>query len=78
MNNHKTMRDHRMMTVKEVADYLQIATSTVYRLTERGALPALKVGNGWRFNSKTIDQWRFSIEKASTHRMIEKSRPASP
>jgi excisionase family DNA binding protein len=63
MNDHGVINDHRMMTVKEVADYLRIATSTVYRLTERGALPALKVGSGWRFNNRMIDKWRFNIEE---------------
>jgi excisionase family DNA binding protein len=53
------MNDHRMMTVKEIADYLHIATSTVYRLTKQRELPGLKVGGGWRFNISTIDEWRF-------------------
>lgn len=66
MNDHGVINDHRMMTVKEVADYLSIATSTVYRLIERGALPALKVGSGWRFNSRMIDKWRFNIEEGAT------------
>jgi excisionase family DNA binding protein len=35
------MDGHRMMTVKELADYLHIATSTVYRMAEQGELPAL-------------------------------------
>jgi excisionase family DNA binding protein len=59
------MNDHKMMTVKEVADYLQIATSTAYRLTERRELPALKVGGGWRFNIKMIDRWRFMMQEGA-------------
>lgn len=57
------MNDHKMMTVKEVADYLQIATSTAYRLTERRELPALKVGGGWRFDIRMIDKWRFKMQQ---------------
>ena len=66
MNDYRNINDHRMMTVKEVADYLRIATSTVYRLIERGALPALNVGSGWRFNSRMIDKWRFNIQEGAT------------
>jgi len=74
MNDHKILNDHRMMTVKEVADYLGIASSTVYRLTERGALPALKVGSGWRFNSRMIDKWRFNLERGPMDQVTEKRR----
>jgi excisionase family DNA binding protein len=59
------MNDHRMMTVKEVAAYLQVSTTTAYRLTERGELPALKVGGGWRFNIKMIDRWRFEMQEGA-------------
>ncbi len=56
MNNQKTL------TVKEVADYLQVHASTVYRLVDQRKLPAFKVGNGWRFELTIIEQWRFKLE----------------
>jgi excisionase family DNA binding protein len=52
-----------MMTVKEIADYLHIATSTAYRLTKQRELPGLKVGGGWRFDIRTIDKWRLKMQE---------------
>ena len=48
-----------VLTVKEVATYLRISESTAYRMAERGALPAFKVGSNWRFNLEDIDRWRL-------------------
>ena len=46
-----------VMTVKEVADYLKIAESTVYRLVKNGSLPGRKLGGNWRFSRKGLDAW---------------------
>ena len=48
-----------VFTVKELADYLGIHASTIYRMVKRGALPAFKVGADWRFNREEIDAWRL-------------------
>jgi excisionase family DNA binding protein len=45
------------MTVHEVARYLRVHTMTVYRLINRGDLPAMRVGHGWRFKKDVIDRW---------------------
>jgi len=49
----------KVMTVKELCDYLRIHQSTVYRLLKRRQLPGFKVGSDWRFSLETIDQWRL-------------------
>ncbi|MBX9726628.1 MAG: helix-turn-helix domain-containing protein [Rickettsiales bacterium] len=46
-----------LITIKEVADFLQIAEKTVYRLAAEGKIPAFKVGGAWRFNRKEIQNW---------------------
>jgi excisionase family DNA binding protein len=46
------------MKIREVATYLRVHPSTIYRLLRRGELPAFKMGSDWRFNLETIDQWR--------------------
>ncbi len=46
-----------LMTVREVADYLRVTKKTIYRLLERGKIPATKVGNQWRFEKSSIDDW---------------------
>ncbi len=55
--------ESRMMTVKEVSDYLRIHPSTVYRQVKRGGFPAFKVGSDWRFNIESIDRWRLGQDK---------------
>jgi excisionase family DNA binding protein len=45
-----------IMTVREVADYLRISVSTVYRLAKRHELIGFKVGD-WRFSRRTLDDW---------------------
>lgn len=47
----------RVMTVKELSDYLRVHPSTVYKLLRRGELPAFRIGTDWRFNAETIDSW---------------------
>jgi excisionase family DNA binding protein len=48
-----------VLTVPEVADYLRVHPSTIYRLLRRGELPAFKVGSEWRFNAESLDHWRI-------------------
>jgi excisionase family DNA binding protein len=50
-------RKPRLMTIDEVAKYLRIHKSTVYRLAKDRRIPASKVGNKWRFRKDVIDQW---------------------
>ncbi|HUO04184.1 MAG TPA: helix-turn-helix domain-containing protein [Candidatus Binataceae bacterium] len=57
--------DSRVLTVKELSDYLKVHPSTVYRQLKRGRLPAFKVGSDWRFNIESIDRWRLEQDSAS-------------
>jgi len=47
----------KLMTVGEVADYLRVTEKTIYRLLEKGRIPATKVGRQWRFDVRLIDKW---------------------
>src|SRR2546425_3413224 len=47
--------DDRLMTVKELAAYLNLNERTVLKLAAEGPLPAVKVGNQWRFPEGMID-----------------------
>jgi excisionase family DNA binding protein len=49
--------DDRWMTVKDVAEYLQLSTDQIYRLAQQGKIPASKVGARWRFKRGNIDEW---------------------
>jgi len=52
-----------ILTVKEVAEYLDICAMTVYRYAKQGKLPAFKIGSDWRFHKNSIDKWIRSNEK---------------
>ena len=47
----------KFMTVEEVANYLRVTEKTIYRLLRQGKIPATKVGNQWRFDTNSIDEW---------------------
>ncbi len=46
-----------LMTVKEVAEYLKLNYMTVYKLAQKGRIPASKIGGNWRFKKELLDQW---------------------
>jgi len=51
-----------VLTLEEVASYLRVHPSTIYRLLKKKQLPAFKVGSDWRFNLESIDRWRAEAE----------------
>lgn len=48
----------KIMTVDEVANYLRVHPSTVYRMLKKKEIPAFRVGSDWRFTVEDIDRWR--------------------
>lgn len=46
-----------IMTVKEVADYLNIHPLTVQKYARAGKIPAFKIGTDWRFHKEYIEKW---------------------
>lgn len=46
-----------LMTAKEAAEYLKINYMTVYKLAQRGKIPATKIGGNWRFKKEILDEW---------------------
>lgn len=51
--------DAKVLTVSELADYLRVHRSTIYRLLKKGQLPGFRIGSDWRFNVEAIDEWRL-------------------
>ena len=58
-----------VMRLEEVADYLRVHPSTIYKLLRSGELPGFKVGSDWRFNTELIDRWciEHSARKTDLH-----------
>ncbi len=54
--NMKTIADS-VLTIDELAAYLKVAKSTLYKLCQEGKVPGQKVGRHWRFRKETIDRW---------------------
>lgn len=46
-----------IITVVQVADYVQISKKSVYNLVKEGKLPASKVLNRLRFSKEIVDQF---------------------
>lgn len=46
-----------VMTLEEVADYLQVSEKSVLRMAQSGKIPAAKVASQWRFMRSVVDDW---------------------
>jgi len=46
-----------VMRLDELADYLKVSRSTLYKLVRQGGIPAQKVGKQWRFHKDAVDDW---------------------
>ncbi|OVE82632.1 hypothetical protein BVY03_00545 [bacterium K02(2017)] len=46
-----------LLTLKEISEWLKISPQTLYKMLERGELPAIKINNKWRFEKKKIQEW---------------------
>lgn len=49
--------NNEIMTLAEVAQYLQLAERTVLRMAQRGEIPAAKVASQWRFVRPLVREW---------------------
>ncbi|MBW1902168.1 MAG: helix-turn-helix domain-containing protein [Deltaproteobacteria bacterium] len=52
-----TANQNNVLTIEELAVYLKISKSTLYKLAQKGEVPGHKVGKHWRFRRDIIDQW---------------------
>ena len=49
--------ESEILTIRQVAAYLQVTERTIYRLAAADGIPAFKVGGSWRFRRDDLDQW---------------------
>ena len=49
--------EDEILTLDEVAAYLKAGKRTVYRLAQKGEIPAFKLGGTWRFRRSELDRW---------------------
>ena len=46
-----------VLTIDDLAVYLKLSKSTLYKLAQEGKVPGQKVGRHWRFSRNAIDVW---------------------
>lgn len=68
----------RLMTIKQLATYLNVNERTVLKLVQDGMLPGVKVGNQWRFRKAMIDTWLDDQMLGITPRYVEPARSEAP
>ena len=51
----ETMELEPLFTIRDLAGYLQVSTTTVYRLIKDGALTGTRIGQSLRFTRKNIE-----------------------
>jgi excisionase family DNA binding protein len=47
-----------IITMSELAAYLNCHEATIRRLLQKGEIPGFKLGSDWRFNLRSIEEWR--------------------
>ncbi|GBE14066.1 helix-turn-helix domain protein [bacterium BMS3Abin14] len=51
------METDKWLTLDELAEYLKLSRTKLYRMAQEGEIPASKIGTQWRFNRQEIDDW---------------------
>jgi len=46
-----------LLTTRQLQELLKVDRTTIYRIVKRGDLPAVRVGNQWRFPRKDVEAW---------------------
>lgn len=46
-----------ILTLDQVAAFLNVHASTIYRLVWRHQIPAFRIGSDWRFERARIEEW---------------------
>jgi len=46
-----------LMSVEEVAQYLNLSTQTIYNWLHKRRINGIKIGKVWRFDKQEIDLW---------------------
>jgi excisionase family DNA binding protein len=49
--------ENQVLTIKQVAEYLQVTEKTIYTLVQEVNIPAFKVRGQWRFKREDIERW---------------------
>ena len=52
----------KLLTLPDLASYLQMSKEKLYRMAKAGKIPASKLGGSWRFKKTRVDSWVDEME----------------
>lgn len=52
-----------IMTVSQVAEFLQLSEMTTYKFVQEGKIPAFKIGRHWRIKRDDLDDLIERLKK---------------
>jgi len=55
----------KLITAKELAQFLKLSESTIYKLASNGEIPGLKIGDSWRFDQEDIARMIRNVKRGS-------------
>ena len=77
------MEKERVLTTRELANYMKLSEKTILKKAKNGELPGVRVGSQWRFNLAAIDKYlqediMHGIPKEELNIIIETSQNIIP
>lgn len=59
------------LTIEEVSKFLRLKTQKLYKLAQKGRIPAYKFGREWRFRNDRLNEW---IDRQANTKPTQKKR----
>ncbi len=47
----------RLLTIKDLVEYLNYSEKTIYKIVNSGELPSIKIGKEYRFRKEDVENW---------------------
>lgn len=61
-----------VMDVDDLAGYLKLSKSSVYKMLRLGKIPGRKIGKHWRFHRDVIEKWVKEGESSKNKRRLSR------
>jgi excisionase family DNA binding protein len=58
--------EDKIFAITELAEYLKIPKSTLYKRVRTGSVPCVKIGKHWRFHKDAIDAWLKQTDQGNS------------
>ena len=63
-----------LLTIRELAEWLRVHPSMLYRAAQTAEIPAIKAGDRWQFSRDAVERWILDRMNAQTA-LIEEPGP---